>query len=56
MDECYIVEKEFVLVAKRMLKNRNTVEVGSTKQIKQTVIMVCVVLPSKMQNVYTEDF
>lgn len=55
---CWYIKKdrEFVLVAKRMLKNRNTVEGGSTKQIKQTVIMVCVVLPSKMLNVYTEDF
>lgn len=33
-----------------MLKNRNTVDV---KQIKQTIIMGCAVLPSKMLNVYT---
>lgn len=47
-------EKEFGLFTKRMLKNRSTVDGRSTEEIKQAVIMVCVLLPSKMLNVYTD--
>lgn len=42
-------EREFVLFTERMPKNRNTVDVGSTKPIKQTVIMVWVAQPTKCQ-------
>lgn len=40
--KCYIfvgIYREFVLFSKQMLKNRNTVDVSSTKQRKQTIIM-----------------
>lgn len=37
-----------------MLKNRSTVDSSSTEQIKQAVIMVCVLLPSKMLDLYTD--